>query len=151
MQLTLLDGEIRELGMVPDKQLATDVQFLRQLKKEVLNFRAVTGKIGTDFASLEDMLRDSFGVLVDKICEFDYDGWFKKIQHGHSEHMIQAHVTAWKNSVDDFCLVWFTDSLETSDVLQAAMRDSQLSIGNVIDQWDQEIRNRVRAQTHGVQ
>jgi hypothetical protein len=67
--------------------------------------------------------------------------WTEEQKEAHRIDHIKVH----QKRIEDFFLVWFSDSIYTSAPLQLAMRDDRITIGNILSQWKAELKNRLAA------
>lgn len=121
------DLEVQDLESIPDDQLAFDILFMQGFVADAAALADVLYPAGcsSQFQSAEQV------VMSLPFCRV----------LGDLDRQCSDSIAEKKE--DLFCC-WGYDNLFCSETLQLAMRDREISIGNLLNQWREEKMNRGR-------
>ena len=138
------DFEVRCLSELPGCVLAKDMGIVKSLisvgqKMPIFTMvakgRGITAR--TDMPTIENM---SIPDLLIKAGNWDLNTWL-----GASGMRDPGYIAHAVNGLDDFLCLMAVSGVECSSALGKAMKHRELSVGNLLSQWQDEMRNRARS------
>ena len=138
------DLEVRHLSEFPGHVLAKDLGIIKSLisvgqKMPIFTMvakgRGITAR--TDMPTIENM---SIPDLLIKAGNWDLNTWL-----GASGMRDPGYIAHAVNGIDDFMCLAAVSVVECSSILGNAMKHRKLSVGNLLAQWQDELRNRARS------
>jgi hypothetical protein len=131
------DLEIQDMDTIPDDLLVKDIKFMQALIEDARNIGLTEeGAKDKSFCQLFNHNADFPGTLP-------VGPSFGTMPIPEEEKKRQMKIA--QERTNEFFFVWFGNSIYTSVILQLAIRDDRITIGNILAQWHAEVKNRLAA------